>query len=153
MNSSLTGRKLLYFLLFLYEISRTIFILIARPESVINILPFSWYIAVPLLFIPFLLLYHMYENTENACFCSHLFILVKLSALISYVFFIYKDLPFAIQNLKFRNPYSIRNILHISIFFIIDVIIIIVFSIYEHNNPKNREDINKNNSKEGIECK
>jgi len=66
----------------------------------------------------------------------HLYKLIKLSALLSYAVFIYKDLPFAIKNLRFKNLYSLRNIIHISIFFIIDVIIIMVFSIYTHTNQK-----------------
>lgn len=108
----------------------------SRPESVIILSPLSWYISVPLLFIPFVLLYNIYKNTETSLFSLHLYKLIKLSALLSYAVFIYKDLPFAIKNLRFKNLYSLRNIIHISIFFIIDVIIIMVFSIYTHTNQK-----------------
>lgn len=151
MNKQKQNKKVLYFILFLYELIQTVFIATSRPQTIIPLLPLSWYSTLPLLFIIFILIFNMYFNTKDASFCCFLYRLIKIAMLIGFIAYSHNLLTYSIQNPQFRRQPTMTSITYISLFFIIDVIIIVFLSIHEHNKKINS--LVANREKEDLKCK
>ncbi|OJF76285.1 MAG: hypothetical protein BKP49_07360 [Treponema sp. CETP13] len=109
---------------------------------------------MPLLFITFILIFNMYFNTKEAEFCLFLYRLIKFAMLIGFVAYLHKLLTYISQNPDFRRQSTITSIVCISLFFIINVIIIVFLSIKEHkDNTEKTNNVQVNREKEDVECK
>jgi len=93
----------------------------------------------------------MYTKAKEAPFCSFLYRLTKITILIGFVAFLHDFLPLIQQNIEFQRQTNLLNIVYISLFFIIDVIIIIVFQI--SRKKKTKLSLSGNKEKEDLECK
>ncbi|HZK19925.1 MAG TPA: hypothetical protein VFC68_04280, partial [Treponemataceae bacterium] len=62
-------RNILFSLLFLYETIHTFFVLFCHKTAV---LPLSWYLSVPLMFLPFIFLYNISTQTKEKPFSIYL---------------------------------------------------------------------------------
>ena len=113
MTNPKINRNFFYFLLFFYESFHTIFIAISSPQSIITVLPLSWYSTMPLLFIPFVLIFNMYTKTKEAPFCSFLYRLTKITILIGFVAFLHDFLPLIQQNIDFQRQTNLLTVVYI----------------------------------------
>ncbi len=104
--------------------------MIIRPEYNIQILPFSWYAAAPLLFLPVILSYlAFYSKNDSDKKYPFIYLLSKILMLPGSVAYIFKDLPFALTLGKSNNYYSLRCLIGITLFLLIDAILIIILTI------------------------
>ncbi len=114
----------------IYELLHFIAILIVRPEYSIQILPLSWYAAVPLAFMPVILAYlALYSKDDSDHKYTFLYIVSKTLMLPGYVAYIAKDIPYALAFGKDNNYYSLRCLFGIVLFLLIDAILIIILTI------------------------
>lgn len=127
--------------LIIYEALRFIAILTTRPEYSIQILPFSWYATAPLAFFPVILAYlAFFSKKDGDNKYPFLYIISKILMLPGFIAYIAKDLPYAIAFGKNNNFYSLRCLIGIVLFFLIDAILIVVLTI---KLKKNQEKIQK----------
>lgn len=99
------------------------FILTARPEFYIDALPLSWYAGVPLLGLPFILVYLMYRDGVRKTLAGNLYMLQKVASLTGFVVYMVKYHAYALYNASLDEFYSLKLLVLIVIFFGIDVIL------------------------------
>jgi len=122
----------------IYELFRFIIILASRPEFTIQILPLSWYATAPLAFLPVILAYlAFFHSKEDRTTCEFLYIISKILMIPGFVAYITKDIPYALELGKSNNFYSVRYLLVIMLFLLIDVILIIFLTIIIRKKQKN----------------
>jgi len=102
-------------------------------------LPLSWYATAPLAFLPVILAYLAFFRTktdknpnnhqEDKVPYKFLYVISKILMMPGIVAYIIKDIPYALAFGKDNNYYSIRYLLAIVLFLLIDVILIIIFTI------------------------
>lgn len=119
-----TKRKFRYTLLAIYEFIRVLFFLTTRPESQIVILPASWFVAAPLLFLPVLLGYTAQPATSERFF----YLVSKASQLAGAVVYCIKDYPYAIYGV-FNGWSSLLTLFTIVLFSLIDAILFVILLI------------------------
>ena len=103
---------------------RFVAILVSRPEFEIQILPLSWYAAAPLAFLPILLSYMaFFSKREDNGSCLFLYIISKILMIPGFVAYIIKDIPYALAFGMDNNFYSLRYLIVVVLFLLIDVIL------------------------------
>ena len=101
-------------------------------------LPFSWYAAAPLAFLPVILAYlTFFRSKEDHSTCEFLYILSKILMLPGFIVYIIKDMPYALTLGKDNNFYSLRYLFAVVLFLLIDVILIIILTIIIRKKQKN----------------
>ena len=124
----------------IYELFRFVAIILFKPELSIQILPLSWYVAVPLAFLPALLVYMaFFSKREDNGSCLFLYIISKILMLPGFLAYIIKDIPYAIALGADNNYYSLRQLVAIVLFFLIDVILIFILTIIIRKKQKNSQ--------------
>lgn len=120
-------KKIMVSIFYIYEICRLFFILLFRPEFSTDVLPVSWYAAVPLLGLPLILIYlyhvpafQIYRPCTGRLFClatalSDGGMLVSITAI----------LPVSLVYGQMNGFYSIFRFNFMMIFLISDVILCI----------------------------
>lgn len=120
----------------LYEAVRTFFILAAQPEQPVEILPLSWYCAAPLLVLPFILqIYLLFSEDidKNVLFST---VLLKLMGIISYTAYFFRDISYAVSSGPLNNYYSLKILMSLLIFSLIDGIIIVYYSVLKKHHAE-----------------
>lgn len=107
----------------IYELVRIVFIILARPEFTVQMLPLSWFVATPLLVFPIIFILLLLEAPKTFVF---LYCLSKSMQFFGSVSYIIRDYPFAIIYGSTNNYYSLRNLLWLVLFLIFDVILCVV---------------------------
>lgn len=116
----------------LYEIAKLILILLSNKNTYINSLPFSWFSASPLLILPFFFCIFLSYNPKDYVHYFFPYILTKIMALISSFSFVYQVAISEKTELLQENFIFLQQfIIFILLFFIIDAILLISFSILE----------------------
>lgn len=112
-----------------YEILRLCVILTVQAEYSQSRLPLAWYMSVPLLMLPFFLLYTLYKNSLYTPFVLQLYGIIKIAAVGGFIFFIYRgfireaaDVP-----LTLNRTDLIKTLIYVMPFFTIDVILSMLF--------------------------
>ncbi len=119
-------KKLFVFIISLgYEVLRLAMILTTRPEFSIDILPASWYAAVPLLAFPIVLVFLIakaQEPNQRIVLCRF-YLLTKILSGAGIFMFCMDVIPFSISYGHLNDFYSIKRSLFLMIFLLIDAIL------------------------------
>lgn len=135
-----------YTLVTIYEFIHMIFITTAKVAIEIPILPLSWYAAVPLLVIPFIISLLLLQDTSLKIELLFSFCLLKAMSFISLIAYLIKYIQFYLNNQELSN-FSNTFVMILFVFFLIDGIIAISFFITYKRSKKNSEKL------EGTICK
>ena len=117
----------------IYEILRLCTVLAVQAESSQARLPVSWYMSVPLLALPFYLLYVVYKNGVHASFAAELYGIIKIAGIAAFMFFIYDAFGKTVVNFPLNKTEIIKTLVYMMPFFIIDVIlsVFIMIKVYK----------------------
>lgn len=113
------------FIFISYEILRLLFILTFRPEFDIDMLPASWYMAAPLLILPLILVFFMYQvpQPEEKKIYGRVFAYSKFLSVAGYFPFMRVALVPAFDHARATGYYSLIRMGILLIFLVIDVIL------------------------------
>lgn len=113
------------FIFVCYEILRLLFILTFRPEFNIDMLPASWYMAAPLLILPLILVFFMYQapQPEEKKIYGRIFAYSKFLSVAGYFPFMRAALVPAFDHARVTGYYSLIRMGVLLIFLVIDVIL------------------------------
>lgn len=129
-----------------YEIIRLYFVLTlqAGTSSATGVL--SWYAAVPLLMVPFFLLYAMEKGGTEKAFAAHLYGCIKIAGAAGFALFVCRTFLQTDQERHFfiNRFASLKTLIAVMLFFAIDVILAAVIMIKNYN---------RNKTTEGESCK
>ena len=124
-----------------YEIIRLYFVLTvqAGTSSVTGVL--SWYAAVPLLMVPFFLLYAMEKGGSVGGFAAYLYGIIKIAGIAGFALFIIRTF---LQTDRGRHLFinrfvSLKTFIFIMLFFVIDVILAAAVMIKNYKQNKTTE--------------
>lgn len=115
--------------LYCYELFRLIFVLTYHPEFNIEMLPASWYLAVPLMSFPFVFLYLSSKEEYPTKIFYRLFAFAKIISAAGSVSFFKAAFPIYFTYGPLNNYYSLKSAFILMIFSVFDVILAIVFFI------------------------
>ncbi|MBO5137847.1 MAG: hypothetical protein J6B81_05080 [Spirochaetaceae bacterium] len=136
--------KIFSIFLLLYETARLIAIVFTRPELSIEILPASWYAAIPLLALPlllsFLMIQHEDTNTQNTC--RNLYLICKVFSMLGLLIYFGDAIPFSLNYGQMNDYYSIKRSFFLMIFFLIDGILSVGVFLRGKKNNSTPEHIN-----------
>ncbi|MGI5174443.1 hypothetical protein H0R92_12710 [Treponema sp. OMZ 840] len=116
-------KNLLFTAAFVYELLRLLFILAVQAEYSEGRLPLSWYAAVPLLSLPFFLLYTMYTKHRYAAFAAQLYVLIKTAGIAGFLFFMRQTLVQSGVLFRQSGTNVFQTLIYMMPFFTIDVIL------------------------------
>lgn len=122
-------KKIAYIALFMYEVIQIMLVLSVQTEEAIAVLPLSWYAGAALICIPLLLCYFLFIDEQKYSVFLPLLGTMKMCMCVAFASYIIVDLPYALNLGAFDNFYSLKSILFVLLFIIIDVILsVIIFS-------------------------
>ena len=130
-----------------YELLRFVAIITSRTEYSVQSLPLSWYVAVPLAFLPTILIFMIFNDKsartegESRNTLIFLYIITKILMVPGYIAYLIKGI----------GHYSIGYLLAIVLFLLIDVILIIIFSIIIMKNQNHKETNKEDSADQYIE--
>ena len=113
----------------IYELLHFIAIIISRPDNTFNLLPLSWYASVPLSFLPVILAYMTFTCKDNNGNVMFIYIISKILMLPGFIAYM----------INASSHYPLQYILALALFLLIDVILIINFTIIIKKNQKNNQ--------------
>ncbi len=123
-------------ILAIYELGRLLFFLGLQANLSGTELSFGWYIAAPLLCMPFILIFFLYkyipqsdEEQNLQKLCLLLFIVQKAASTTGFLLFVLAYVKNIVNNFVQEGAYFIENIPYMLIFFAIDVILCFVILI------------------------
>ena len=122
-----------------YEILRLCFILAVQAEYSDTKLPLSWYLSVPLLVLPFFLLYTMYKNNSYASFAAELYGIIKIAGTAGFIFFINRLVVQSPADFPVRSLYVFKTLIYMMPFFVIDVILSVFLIIKNYRTHEQTE--------------
>lgn len=113
------------FIFVCYEILRLFFIFTFRPEFDIDMLPASWYMAAPLLILPLILVFFMYQTPqpEEKKAYGRVYAYSKFLSVAGFFPFMRSALVPAFDHARATGYYSLIRMGILLIFLIIDVIL------------------------------
>lgn len=113
------------FIFVCYEILRLFFIFTFRPEFDIDMLPASWYMAAPLLILPLILVFFMYQTPqpEEKKAYGRVYAYSKFLSVAGFFPFMRAALVPAFDHARATGYYSLIRMGILLIFLIIDVIL------------------------------
>ncbi len=135
-----TQKRITYVILALYEVVRTFFILTAHPESTIDLLPASWFAAVPLLALPIILSFSAYPDSNERFY----YLLAKAGSVAGCLTYCVKDIPYALNG-ALNNWYSLSLLTTIVCFSLIDAILFVILIIPRRKSQEGKDE-NADNS-------
>ncbi|WP_428770919.1 hypothetical protein V1L52_03495 [Treponema sp. HNW] len=112
-----------------YEILRLCFVLAVQAEYSDTKLPLSWYLSLPLLTLPFFLLYAMHKNNSYAAFAAELYGIIKTAGTAGFIFFIYRLFVQRPADFPVHGIYLFKTLIYMMPFFAIDVILSVLLII------------------------
>lgn len=129
-----------------YEIIRLYFVLTLQTGTSSATGVLSWYAAVPLLMVPFFLLYAMEKGGSEKAFAAYLYGIIKIAGIAGFALFIIRTfLQTDPGRHFFINRFaSLKTLIAVMLFFAIDVILAAVIMIKNYN---------RNKTTEGESCK
>lgn len=137
-----------------YEILRLFFIFTFRPEFDIDMLPASWYMAAPLLILPLILVFFMYQTPqpEEKKAYGRVYAYSKFLSVAGFFPFMRSALVPAFDHARATGYYSLIRMGILLIFLIIDVILALLILLEKDGEPtsqvqQERED--QNHQEEG----
>lgn len=111
-----------------------------KPEKDITLLPVSWYTGIFSLILPAILAFYALNKKDDSW--SWMYVFVKAAQFLGICKYISDDYAYAINYGFQNNYYSLRRLISLVSFLVIDAILIVVFFIYQ----RKRKDINADNS-------
>lgn len=142
------------FIFVCYEILRLFFIFTFRPEFDIDMLPASWYMAAPLLILPLILVFFMYQTSqpEEKKAYGRVYAYSKFLSVAGFFPFMRSALVPAFDHARATGYYSLIRMGILLIFLIIDVILALLILLEKDGEPtsqvqQERED--QNHQEEG----
>lgn len=142
------------FIFVCYEILRLFFIFTFRPEFDIDMLPASWYMAAPLLILPLILVFFMYQTPqpEEKKAYGRVYAYSKFLSVAGFFPFMRSALVPAFDHARATGYYSLIRMGILLIFLIIDVILALLILLEKDGEPtsqvqQERED--QNHQEEG----
>lgn len=145
MKTSPPSKKIRFIL---YEILRLLFILTYRPEFDIDMLPASWYMATPLLILPLILVFFMYQasSQEERKTYSRIFAYSKFLSVAGFFPFMRVALLPAFEQSQFTGYYSLKRMGILLIFLLIDVILALIILLQKEEKSMEEEKNHADNS-------
>ena len=125
-------------LLLLYEIVRIWFILKAAPVQDIPYQSLSWYVSVPLIIVPLMMIIIYLSNQDKFKELRFFISLSKLMSVVSFTAYFGATFAEAAVQVRFSQFYSIATLFFMMFFLLIDVIIGLLFI----KKPKTEEENN-----------
>ncbi len=139
--------KTRFHLLAIYELGRLLFFLSLNANLSGIETPFGWYIAGPLLGVPFVLLYVMFKATQEKEEAQiprkifyYLFVMQKIASTTGLVLYTIQYMNKISINVLNDGIYFIEMIPFIVIFFTIDAILCTIMLLKQRNNEKGSEE-------------
>lgn len=125
------------FIFVCYEILRLFFIFTFRPEFDIDMLPASWYMAAPLLILPLILVFFMYQTPqpEEKKAYGRVYAYSKFLSVAGFFPFMRSALVPAFDHARATGYYSLIRMGILLIFLIIDVILALVLLLNKKDKP------------------
>lgn len=132
------------FLFVCYEILRLFFIFTYRPEFDIDMLPASWYMAVPLLILPLILIFFIYQtpSQEEKKTYSRIYAYSKFLSVAGFFPFMRSALVPAFEQAQLTGYYSIKRMGILLIFLVIDVILALILLLEKEEKNNTLEEKN-----------
>ena len=142
------------FIFVCYEILRLLFILTFRPEFDIDMLPASWYMAAPLLILPLILVFFIYQvpQPEEKKVYGRVFAYSKFLSVAGFFPFMRVALVPAFDHARATGYYSLIRMGILLIFLVIDVILALLVLLEkdeETTSPIQQKQDNQNHQEEG----
>ena len=128
--------SIITFLLLIYEIFRLFFFVKVSPVQDIPFQSASWYVSMPLLILPVILIILILSNPEKYKEFRSFISLSKMMSVIGIASYIGATIGEVLKQVRFSQFYSINSIFFMMFFLLIDVIIGIIFINY----PKTEEE-------------
>lgn len=124
-----------------YEIIRLYFVLTLQTGTSSATGVLSWYAAVPLLMVPFFLLYAMEKGGGEKAFAANLYGIIKIAGIAGFALFIIRTF---LQTDRGRHLFinrfvSLKTFIFIMLFFVIDVILAAAVMIKNYKQNKTTE--------------
>lgn len=138
--------------LYCYELFRLVFVLTYHPEFNIEMLPASWYLAVPLMTFPFIFLYLSSKKEYPAEIFYKLFALTKVLSAAGAVSFFRAAFPVYFTYGPLNNYYSLKSAFILMIFSVFDVILAVVFFVKKRSEHLSSEKLFAQNTSHTTDC-
>lgn len=142
------------FIFVCYEILRLSFIFTFRPEFDIDMLPASWYMAAPLLILPLILVFFMYQTPqpEERKVYGRVYAYSKFLSVAGFFPFMRAALIPAFDHARATGYYSLIRMGILLIFLVIDVILALLILLEKDGETApqfQQEPENQNHQEEG----
>ena len=137
----MSKRSLFFAAAAVYEIIRLYFVLTLQTGTPSATGVLSWYAAVPLLMVPFFLLYAMEKGGGEKAFAANLYGCIKIASAAGFALFVYRTFLQTDQERHFfiNRFASLKTLIAVMLFFAIDVILAAVIMIKNYNRNKTTE--------------
>lgn len=127
----------------IYELIKVFFILKSNAGSDFFVLPLSWYVSIPLIILPFILCILIQHHPEENKVLLTLYVFTKIVSIISLAMYFVIFFQKAIYDVKIKDFYLLKNLIQVMLFFLFDVIILVIIFIKRICNKQT----------DGLECK
>lgn len=140
-NAYMSKRSLFFAAAAAYEIIRLYFVLTLQTGTSSATGVLSWYAAVPLLMLPFFLLYAMEKGGSEKAFAANLYGIIKIAGAAGFALFVCRTfLQTDRERHLFINRFvSLKIFIFIMLFFVIDVILAAAVMIKNYKQNKTTE--------------
>ena len=140
-NAYMSKKSLFFAAVAAYEIIRLYFVLTLQTGTSSATGVLSWYAAVPLLMVPFFLLYAMEKGGGEKAFAANLYGCIKIAGAAGFALFVCRTF---LQTDRGRHLFinrfvSLKTFIFIMLFFVIDVILAAAVMIKNYKQNKTTE--------------